>query len=211
MDVPSGGSYLQRIGKDLAEMLAMDDPISCVVDEARRNLRPGEHLWWISGGTASPLTIRLWNKLEAGERSKLISSAFAFFPVSILSGSEADYSEFVVWLSQKHSILHPCVRDSFTAGGRVPSLEFGSGILEDVPKIFKTLRSHMSETCTIITSGCSVEEWALFYKCSPHECDTPKKRIHMWRMLVEPLLVDRTGGEEYSINCIRSFLDSASK
>jgi hypothetical protein len=211
MDVPPGGSYLRRIGKDLADMLAMDDPISYVVEEARRNLRPGEHLWWISGGTASPMTIRLWNKLEAGERRKLISSAFAFFPVSILSGSEADYSEFVVWLSQKHSILHPCVRDSFTAGGRVPSLDFGSGVLEEVPKVFKTLRSHMSETYDIITSGCSVEEWALFYKCSSHECDTPKKRLDMWRMLVEPLLIDRIGGEEYSIDFIRSFLDSASK
>ena len=211
MDVPPGGSYLRRIGKDLADMLSMDDPISCVVEEARRNLRPGEHLWWISGGTASPMTIRLWNKLEAAERKKLISSAFAYFPASILSGSEADYSDFVVWLSQKHSILHPCVRDSFTAGGRVSSLDFGAGVLEDVPKVFKTLRSHISETCNIITSGCSVEEWALFYKCSPYECDTPKKRLDMWRMLVEPLLIDRTGGEEYSIDCIRSFLDSASK
>jgi len=210
MDVPRGGSYLRRIGKNLADMLALDDPISCVVEEARRNLRPGEHLWWISGGTASPMTIRLWNKLEASERRKLISAAFAFFPVSILSRAEADYSDFVVWLSQKHSILHPCVRDSFTAGGRVPSLEFGSGVLEDAPKIFKTLRSHMSETYDIITSGISAEEWAVFYKCNVRECDTPKKRLNMWRLLVEPLLIDRTAGEEYSIDCIRSFLDSAS-
>ena len=61
MDVPAGGSYLRRIGKDLAEMLAMEDPISCVVEEARRNLKPGEYLWWVTEKVASPLTIRTWN------------------------------------------------------------------------------------------------------------------------------------------------------
>lgn len=202
---------MRRIGKDLADMLAMEDPISCVVEEARRNLRPGEHLWWISGGTTSPMTIRLWNKLGAGERRKLISSAFAFFPVSILSGTEADYSEFVVWLSQKHSILHPCVRDSFTAGGRVPSLDFGSGVLEDVPKVFKTLHRHISEIVDTIIVDVSAADWAGFYRCSESECDTPVRRFSMWRALVEPLLIDRSGGQEYTIECVRSFLDNASQ
>jgi hypothetical protein len=211
MDVPPGGSYFQRIGKDLADMLAMDDPISCVVEEARRNLRPGEHLWWISAGMASPMTIRLWSKIDAAERRRLISSAFAFFPVSILSCSEADYSDFVVWLSQKHSILHPCVRDSFTAGGRVSSLEFGAGVLEDVPKVFKTLHRHISEIIDTVIIDVSPSDWAWFYRCSEGECDTPVRRFRMWRAVVEPLLIDRSGGQEYSIQCIRSFLDNASR
>ena len=210
MDVPAGGSYLRRIGKDLAEMLAMEDPISCVVEEARRSLKLGEHLWWVSERAASPLTIRLWNSIRADERHVLVASAFAFFPASILGGDEADYSDFIVWLSQKHSILHPSVRDSFTAGGKVERLGFGSGFLEDAPRVFKTLHRHIAYIGEIIRSGVAAEDWAEFYHCRTDQCDTPTKRFMMWRSLVEPLLVDRTGDQEYSIACIRSFLDDAS-
>ncbi len=211
MDVPPGGSYLRRIGKDLAEMLAMEDPISCVVEEARRSLKPGEHLWWVSERAASPLTIRLWNSIEADERHVLVASAFAFFPASILGGEEADYSDFIVWLSQKYSILHPSIRDSFTAGGRVAQLEFGSGCLEDVPKVFKTLHRHISEIVDTVIIQVSPEDWAGFYCCSKLECETPISRFRIWRTVVEPLLIDRSGGQEYSIECIRSFLDDASR
>jgi hypothetical protein len=211
MEIPKGGSYLRRIGKDLAEMLAMDDPISCVVEEARRNLKPGEHLWWVSDRAASPLTIRLWNSIESNERHVLVASAFAFFPASILGGEEADYSEFIVWLSQKHSILHPSVRDSFSAGGKVERLGFGSGFLEDAPRVFKTLHRHIASIGEIIRSGVTAEDWAGFYHCRSAQCDTSTKRFMMWRSLVEPLLIDRTGDQEYSIACIRSFLDDASR
>ena len=211
MDVPPGGSYLRRIGKDLAEMLAMEDPISCVVEEARRNLKPGEHLWWISDRVASPLAIRLWNSVKPDERHVLVASAFAFFPASILGGDEADYSDFIVWLSQKHSILHPSVRDSFTAGGKVERLGFGSGFLEDAPQVFKTLQRHISEIVDTIIIEISPEDWAGFYCCSKLECDTPISRFRMWRTVIEPLLIDRSGGQEYSIGCIRSFLDDASR
>lgn len=210
MDVPPDGSYLHRMGKNLAEMLAMEDPISCVVEEARRNLKPGEHLWWVTGRTTSPLTIRLWNSIGATERHALIAAAFAYFPASILGSDEADYSDFIVWLSQKHSILHPCVRDSFTAGGRVERLDFGEGYLENAPKVFKTLRRHIASVSEIIRSGVTVDEWAEFYHCRKDECDTPAKRFKMWRTVIEPLLVDRTGTQEYSIACIKSFLDKAS-
>jgi hypothetical protein len=211
MDVPEGRSYFRRIGKDLAEMLEMEDPISCVVEEARRNLKPGEHLWWVSDRAASPLTIRLWNSIKPDERHVLVASAFAFFPASILGGEEADYSDFIVWLSQKHSILHPSVRDSFTAGGRVTRLEFGAGYLEDVPKVFKTLHRHIASISEIIRSCVTVEDWVEFYHCSVDQCDTPIKRFLMWRSVIEPLLVDRSGAEDYSIACIRSFLDEASR
>ena len=211
MDVPAGGSYLRRIGKDLAEMLAMEDPISCVVEEARRNLKPGEHLWWVSDRAASPLTIRLWNSIESNERHVLVASAFAFFPASILGGEEADYSDFIVWLSQKHSILHPSVRDSFSAGGKVERLGFGSGFLEDAPRVFKTLHRHIASIGEIIRSGVTAEDWAGFYNCRTDQCDTPTKRLLMWRCVIEPLLLDRTGTQEYSIACIRSFLDEVSR
>ena len=211
MDVQPDASYLRRIGKNLSGMLSMEDPISCIVDEARRNLKPGEHLWWISERAASPLTIRTWNSIAHRERRKLVATGFALFPSSILGGNEADYTDFVVWLAQEHSIFHPCVRDSYTAGKHVPRLEFGVGYLENTPSIFKRLRSHMAETLGIIRDGVTIEAWAKFYNCSAEDCDTPVKRFRIWRATIEPLLIDRMDGQEYAITCIRSFLEENSR
>ena len=207
MDVMTGGSYLNQIGSTLAEMLTMPDPVGRVVEEARRNLQPGEHVWWIS--ESAPLAIRLWESLPPLDKKRFVSSAFALFPASVLRSPEADYSDFVVWLSQRHSILHPSVRDSFSAGGRIPRLELVSGCLEDVPKVFKTLHRNISEIIRVIRDEITVSDWALYYKCSLSECDNGEKRVKMWRRVIEPLLLDRTGREDYTISCIRGFLDQA--
>ena len=207
MDVMAGGSYLNQIGSTLAEMLTMPDPVGRVVEEARRNLQPGEHVWWIS--ESAPLAIRVWESLAPVDKNKFVSSAFALFPASVLRFPEADYSDFVVWLSQRHAILHPSVRDSFSAGGRIQRLELVSGCLEDVPKVFKTLHRNISEIIRVIRDEITVYDWALYYKCSPSECDTGEKRVKMWRNVIEPLLLDRAGYEDYTISCIRGFLDQA--
>ena len=118
MDTPHRASYLHRIGKTLSEMLALDDPISCVVDEARRNLKEGERLWWVSEEVSAPLQIRLWKAVKSSEKKTLIASAFALFPSQILRVPRADYSGFALWLTQRHSILHSNIRDDFSSGVR---------------------------------------------------------------------------------------------
>ena len=208
MDVEPGEGYLNEIGKNLSEMLSLEDPISCVVEEARKKLKPGEHLWWVSERIGSPITIRLWNSLKSSEKHDLIAKAFALFPDSILRYPEANYSDYIVWLSQRHSILNPSVRDSFTAGGRVSQLEFGPRYLEDAPQIFRTLSQHMSVIKSIIYNDDSAVEWSLYYQCALEDCDSAQKRFHMWRSKVEPLLINRAPEQEYSIACIKAFLDS---
>lgn len=207
MDVPPGGSYLRRIGKDLAGMLAMDDPISCIVDEARRNLKKGERLWWVSEEVSAPLRIRLWKAVNSSEKKTLIASAFALFPSQVLRAPRADYSGFALWLTQRHSILNSNVRDSFTSGGRLASLEFGDGVLNDIPQVFFTLRSHLAETVRVIKEDLSSADWSHDYQCDPWQCDTSEKRLKMWRSIVEPLLVSHSSNDDYAISCIKAFLD----
>jgi hypothetical protein len=207
MDTPLGGSYLYRIGKTLSEMLALDDPISCVVDEARRNLKKGERIWWISEGVSAPLRIRLWKAVKSQEKKTLIASAFALFPSQILRAPRADYSSFALWLIQRHSILHSNVRDDFSSGGRLASLEFGDGMLRDVPQVFLALRSHLSEIFRVIREDLSAEDWSHNYQCDLEESDTPDKRLGMWRLIVEPLLVSHSGKDDYAISCIKAFLE----
>lgn len=207
MDTPRRGSYLYRIGKTLPDMLAMDDPISCVVNEARRNLKKGERLWWVSEEVSAPLQIRLWKAVKSTEKKTLIASAFALFPSQILRVPRADYSGFALWLTQRHSILHSNIRDDFSSGGRLTSLDFGDGTLNDVPQVFLALRIHLTETVRVIKDDLSAEDWSHNYQCSPEESDTSVKRLKMWRALVEPLLVSHSGNEDYAISCIKAFLD----
>ena len=207
MDTPHRGSYLYRIGKTLPDMLAMDDPISCVVEEARRKLKKGERLWWVSEEVSAPLQIRLWRAVRSSEKKTLIACAFALFPSQVLRSPRADYSGFALWLTQRHSILHSNVRDDFSSGGRLTSLDFGEGVLNDVPQVFLTLRSHLSETVRVIKEDLSAEDWSYNYQCDPGESDTSEKRLKMWRFVVEPLLVSHSGNDDYAISCIKAFLD----
>lgn len=207
MNTPHRGSYLYRIGKTLPDMLAMDDPISCVVEEARRNLKKGERLWWVSEEVSAPLLIRPWRAVKSHEKKTLVASAFALFPSQVLRAPRADYSGFALWLTQRHSILNSNVRDAFTSGGRLTSLDFGDGVLNDIPHVFLTLRSHLPEIVRVIKEDLSAADWSHNYQCNHEESDTSEKRLKMWRAVVEPLMVSHSGNDDYSISCIRAFLN----
>ena len=207
MDTPRRASYLYRIGKTLPDMLAMNDPISCVVNEARRNLKKGERLWWVSEEVSAPLRIRLWKAVKSPEKKTLIASAFALFPSQVLKAPRADYSGFALWLTQRHSILHSNVRDDFSSGGRLTSVDFGDGVINDAPQVFLTFRSHLPEAVRVIKEDLSAADWSHNYQCGIEESDTFEKRLKMWRAIVEPFLVSHSGGDNYAIACIRAFLD----
>ena len=206
MEVSQDESYFKQIGLTLADMLSMDDPVSCVVKEARKQLKPGEHVWWISDNLSAPLRINSWSDLGDNEKNDLISCAFALFPSAILKSPKADYEEFTLWLSQRKAVICSNMRDNFSAGGRVENLDFGGYIIEDAPKILSKVRSHLSGVKKIIQT-INPEEWMLCYKCNFSDCDTFQKRAAMWKNLVERLLIDKIKPEnDYHVSCIKTFL-----
>lgn len=205
MEVPVGDSYFKQIGWTLADMLLMEDPVSLVVEEARKQLKPGERVWWISDQLSVPLKFKKWSEIDAYERNVLISSAFALFPSAILKSPRADYGDFVFWLSQRKSIVCSNIRDNFTSGGTV-KLDLGGYILEEAPKILGKLRARLFEIKKIIRE-ISPEEWMICYNCKITECDAFNKRFNMWKECVEPLIISKVGtNDDYVINCIKSFL-----
>ena len=206
MEVSKDESYFKQIGLTLADMLSMGDPVSRVVEEARKQLKPGEHVWWISDNLSAPLKINSWSDLTDNEKHDLISSAFALFPSAILKSPKADYEEFTLWLSQRKAVICSSMRDNFSAGGRVENLDFGGYVIEDAPKIISKFRSHLSGVKKIIQTV-SPEEWILCYKCKLSDCDTFQKRAAMWKNLVEKLLIDKIKPEnDYHASCIKTFL-----
>jgi hypothetical protein len=206
MEVTPDEAYFKQIGLTLTDMLMMDDPVSRVVEEARKQLKPGEHVWWISDNFSAPLKIRTWRDLSDTEKSNLISSAFALFPSAILKSPEADYEDYTLWLSQRKAVICSSMRDNFSAGGRVQNLDFCGYIVQDAPKILGKFRSHLNEIKNVI-QNISQEEWMLCYKCKLSDCDTFTKRAAMWKTIVEKLLISKTKPEnEYHISCIKTFL-----
>lgn len=209
MDMEQGTSYLKGIGRTLAEMLSMDDPIGCVVEEARKNLKPGERVWWISEQHSTPLKLVTWESLNTKRKSELISSAFAFFPDAVLKHPRADYTDFVLWLIQNKAVVCASVRDNFSAGGRVAELELGDLVIDEAPQVVGMLRSRLGEICTIIKNA-DGDEWSARYGRPISQCDTFEKRFEIWRNIVRPLLLKKLSrDDDYSANCIMSFLGSA--
>jgi hypothetical protein len=187
-------------------MLGMDDPVSHVVEEARKRLKPGEHVWWISDNLSAPLKIDSWSELSDTQRNQLVSSAFALFPSAILKSPKADYDDFTFWLSQRKGIICSSMRDNFSAGGRIENLDFCGFVVQDAPKVLGKFRSHLVGIKNVIQSV-SPEEWILCYNCKFSECDTFSKRAQMWKGIVEKLLIVKTQTEdEYHVTCIKTFL-----
>jgi len=209
MDLDPSASYLKGIGHTLSEMLSMDDPIGCVVEEARRNLKPGERVWWISEQHSTPLKLVTWESLDSERKSELISSAFAFFPGAVLKHPRAEYTDFVLWLIQRKAVFCSSVRDNFSAGGRVNELEVGGLIVDEAPKVLGMLRSHLNEIRAVI-KNVDADEWAERYGCRSSECDTFQKRFAIWSNIVRPLLLKKLKrDDDYMANCIITFLGSA--
>lgn len=208
MELSPDESYFKQIGLTLADMLYMDNPVQRVVEEARRQLKPDERVWWISDSLSAPLKVKIWSEISAEERTRLIASAFALFPSTILKNSRSDYVDFSLWLSQRKAIICSNLRDNFSAGGKIKNLNIGDYILKDAPRVFGTLRSHLLEIKSVIKE-ISVEEWMVCYDCKFYECDTFYKRFDMWSKCVERLIASKIGTEnEYVINCIKTFLQS---
>ncbi len=209
MEIAPSASYLAAIGTTLAGMLACDDPIARVVAEARSKLKKGEHLWWISDNSASPLMIKHWKNLSKSEKSFCLASAFVFFPDSIMKRPKADYESFIAWLFGRKSVMCGSVRDNFTSGGVIHEFDLGGYVMESAPRILSTLREHLAFIDKVIDDS-NPEEWADSYGIEDvSSCENKEQRFAMWRSRIEPLILTHCERcDDYVAACIRSFLDA---
>ena len=95
-------------------------------------------MWWTGDNLRNEQSelkstiIRLWDTLKAEEQTMLRISGMALFP-ELFSDLKTKYKRFTLWLTVIHNVVSPSLRDSFSAGGRVPIVllnEYG-----DVPRI----------------------------------------------------------------------------
>lgn len=141
MQLRAGETIFDKMGIDYDTLRAMKDPVTPVADYYKKQLKPGESLWWANNkvDTVAPMTIRLMSSLSADEKRVYEAKGYVFFTECILSTSNTKYARFAFWLTTQEGIIYTSIRDSFSAGGRVRMVD-DNGHYYNMPQIFQKIR-----------------------------------------------------------------------
>ena len=179
MTLKKGETIFDKMGVSYEELKSMKDPVSPVADYYRKQLKPGESLWWAGNHieSAVPATVRLWSSLSPSEKDDYEGYAYVYFPECVLLSGNKKYSRMTLWLATQCGIINSNVRDSFSAGGRV-SLKDENGFVHQMPAVFNKIKLHINQFKSVLfdtPSGILREFWE-----EPISID----RINQWLRLV---------------------------
>lgn len=106
--------------------------------------------WWLTSDNIDEpvnMTIRLWKSIPREEKSELMSKCLILFPETLHS----NYEQFVLWLCAYRQIVIPNVRDEFSAGGRIKSVD-GKTLPTPVPQIFNRIVKYSDTIKGLLTN-----------------------------------------------------------
>ncbi len=155
MDIPEDETFFAKSGISYSTIVNSDNPISLITNYYRDE---GMQAWWLAEST--PAALQLFSDLEQDEQDRLIGYGFAHYP-ELFSNSNKKYRRFALWLATEESIISPCLRDDFSASGKVNITLDGNPYLE-IPRMFKVLmenREHVIAELDIATCEKLAEDW----------------------------------------------------
>ncbi len=76
--------------------------------------------WWMGNNTPSKPALSLFSDMSINEKNDVISRLFILFPEEVLNG---DYKRAALWMCSRYSVINPNMRDYFSAGGKVETLD----------------------------------------------------------------------------------------
>jgi len=140
MDTKVGDSIFDKIGVDYESLRNLKNPFVPVRNYIKQNqCKPGEEVWWLeSDNHKSSDIIKLWKHLSSLEKKALRIQAIVLFPQMFSEGQDK-YSNVATWLVAEHHIVHPSLRDTFSAGGK-KELIFGQKTI-----VVSKMMSHLAE------------------------------------------------------------------
>ncbi len=124
MTLEAGQTIFDKMGIEYDELRKMDNPVAPVSKYYRSLLKPGESLWWASSdnieNTTAPATVKLWGSLSHEMKMYYTIKGYALFPETLSTLRDPKkYHRFALWLATECGIINTCIRDSFSAGGKV--------------------------------------------------------------------------------------------
>lgn len=165
MELRAGETIFDKMGVPYDTLRRMDNPVAPVSKYYKSLLGPGESLWWAENGDieeeAAPPTVRLWTATTAEQKEELTVQGYALFPEVLLKGNNKKYNRYALWLVTKKGIVNTNIRDSFSAGGKVP-MRIDGGIEVLMPAAFGRIRKYhelIEETLDGIDVETLMEYW----------------------------------------------------
>lgn len=119
MNLEDGNTVFDKINIDYENIRNSENPVKPFKNYYREQLKPGQELWWLDSELTVPENVifRIWNSIDKAERDNFRLKGFALFP-ELLGKRQDKFDQFTLWLSVKHLVLCPNVRDVYTAGGK---------------------------------------------------------------------------------------------
>ena len=136
MQLKPGETIFEKIGVPYDDLRKMNNPISPVSDYYRRQLKPGERLWWMGDSTEEVVDskVRLWKNLTPKEKKFYTIYGCVNFP-EVFGGNYDNYS---LWLTTQ-GIVNPHIRDQFSAGGKEDMI-LSNGTTMKFPGVYRRLK-----------------------------------------------------------------------
>ena len=133
MKLQKNETIFAKMGIDYDTLRQMDNPIAPVSRYYRKQLKPGESLWWAgdSGEETVSATIKLWKNLNTDSKRKYTVYGCVNFP-EVFKG---DYDRYALWLTSQ-GIVDPHIRDQFSAGGQEEML-LSNGTFAKFPGVYR--------------------------------------------------------------------------
>jgi len=143
MRLAKGETIFDKMGISYDELRLMDNPVTPVSRYYKKQLKPGESLWWAADDVDMPVppTIKLWNSLSAWEKEELTAQGYALFPEVLTKGNSKKYNRYALWLVTQKAIVNTNIRDGFSAGGKV-LMRTADGIDVKMPAAFGRIQKY---------------------------------------------------------------------
>ncbi len=178
MRLKPGETIFDKMGVPYDELRKMDNPVVPVSKYYKAQLKEGESLWWASGDfqedVSVPPTVRLWSTLSAEAKEHYRVYGCVLFPEVFNS----HYNRYALWLATQNGIVNTSVRDSFSAGGKVP-MRMAGGIEIKMPATFGRIRKYRDLIIDLINE-CDEATLMEYWQVDSIE----QNRIKQWCQLV---------------------------
>ena len=142
MMLKKGETIFDKMNINYETLRQLNDPVKPVAAYYKRQLKPGQSLWWAGGANEIEQTnlvpyISLWSSIVPEKQTALLVKGYVYFPEMLAQGKERQtkYNRFALWLAS-NGVVCPNVRDGFSAGGQKDVSTFKGTFLQ-MPAVFK--------------------------------------------------------------------------
>ncbi|MBQ4315022.1 MAG: hypothetical protein IJC21_06255 [Lentisphaeria bacterium] len=180
MDLPPGQSIFDKMGLDYDTVRSQERPISLFIDYYKRILGNDTSVWWINNDgseKSAPMQISFWSDLSTDKKHALMGYLLFLFPEVFSERSTTKYKRLIIWLVKNHSIVSACMRDDFSAGGRIELDIYGQKI--SLPQIINCLLKHIDSFRQAIEE-CSIDDVNEHLNPPEDFKDSPDARFELW-------------------------------